>query len=421
MDNIGDVITEQLTSGSAEDKLRLKRLLRIWRDYYAEIFEVDVDTGRFDSLMDKTGNWPSKGFVSIEVMLLAEKRIHPDDRAAFTEFFDLDRIRRNVKEGIFVAKLYFRVKLDTVDDYIWVKAKNMIPSDTTGTDGIYMLTAFRKVERETSDDLRHKQELNDALDSAREASERKSELIGRLVREIKDPLNGIMGLSGMHDDSGIDALYDRLDRISEAALRLNESLAVLAGAGEPDEAEPVFKYTSRPVNEISYIGRESSEDGKENADGREEADVPEGFVFMSPYKGGAESDRQPKLDGRRFLLAENDRLNADVMKELLEKAGAAVDVVSDGKAAVIAFISKPAGTYSAVMMNLDLPVLDGCAAVRCIRLSGKEDAEDMRIYAVTSHGEKSVIRKAYEQGFNAYFTKPLDFNLIFEKLAENFS
>ena len=94
----------------------LTQLLQVWRDYYDEIFEVDLQTGAFETLMEHDrSRWPVSGFAGIEVLILAEKIVHPDDKAAFTDFFDLEGIARRILDDIYVTKLNFRVKQENGD------------------------------------------------------------------------------------------------------------------------------------------------------------------------------------------------------------------------------------------------------------------------------------------------------------------
>ena len=58
-------------------------LMQIWRDYYDEILDVSLDRGTFESLMDPEGRNVRKGFIELEVMLTAQRQVHPDDRTAF--------------------------------------------------------------------------------------------------------------------------------------------------------------------------------------------------------------------------------------------------------------------------------------------------------------------------------------------------
>ena len=103
-------------------------LMQIWRDYYDEILDVSLDRGTFESLMDPSGINTRKGFIELEIMLTAQKLVHPDDRVVFTRFFDAKSILEDKKNGIFVKKLNFRMHRGD-GKYFWVKVKGIMPSE----------------------------------------------------------------------------------------------------------------------------------------------------------------------------------------------------------------------------------------------------------------------------------------------------
>ena len=93
MDKYDEIV---MSNVMASGDFGLNQLLQVWRDYYDEIFEVNLATGSFRTMMgDDNAYWTRQGFVEIEVILLAEQRVHPDDKQAFTDFFDLDMIKNN--------------------------------------------------------------------------------------------------------------------------------------------------------------------------------------------------------------------------------------------------------------------------------------------------------------------------------------
>ena len=150
----------------------------------------------------------------------------------------------------------------------------------------------------------------------------------------------------------------------------------------------------------------------------EKTEIPDDFVYTSDQLKG-HGKKKPTYDfsGKRILVVEDNELNIEVMRELLEGAGAHVDIAEDGRKAVIRFVSMPAGTYDAILMDIDIPILDGYSSTRCIRISGKDDSREIPIYAVTSNNFNEDVIKSIEYGFSAFFSKPVDFRVLFEKLA----
>lgn len=396
---------------------RLKQLLQVWRDYYDEIFEVDLKSGSFGTMMEsKSGRWPTSGFAEIEVIVLAEKLVHPDDKAAFREFFDLDGIARRIREGIFVTKLNFRLK-SAEGDYTWVKVKNIVPSKIID-DTIKFFACFRRVDDETGEDLRYKQELVDALEAERAVNAGKDALIKQVSSEIRSPLNGIIGMAGIakEDISDSEVVFKRFRMIEEEAIRMSRVLGSIIESN-PEIGTQVFEFEDHPINKISYGRRKEEEEEAMKDDGTV---VPEHFAYISKLRESfsPKSEDEFVFSGKHILFAENNKLSIEVMQELFGKAGAAVDIVESGKEAVIKYIAAPEGSYDLVLMDTDLPELDGCSAAKCIRMCGKESSESVPIIAVSANASKRDIVRAYKHGFNAFFAKPVDFEILFTVIGE---
>lgn len=125
-----------------------------------------------------------------------------------------------------------------------------------------------------------------------------------------------------------------------------------------------------------------------------------------------------QVDGLRTLVVEDNDVNAKMMYTLLTRSGFAVEMADDGKEAVIQFVSHPAGYYDLILMDIQMPVMDGYDAARCIRLSGKDDAETIPIIALTANAISEYREKAVEAGMNAFIMKPIEFKEFFSVLSE---
>ncbi len=409
----------------------LLQLLQVWQDYYDEIFEVDQKTGRFESLMNEEGRskrWAQSGFAGIEIIILAEKYIHPDDKEAFREFFDLEGIKRRVKENIYVTKLNFRM-LNHEGGYSWVKVKNIVPTKQIG-DHIKFFACFRKVEDETGADLKYKQELIDALDHERTQSIEKSKVIAKIAEEIRSPLASVIGMAALAKTETSDPAVsrERFKMIEAEAVKMNRVLRKALPEAVVEEL-PDFEFEDRPINRISY-GKRHEEDNKVSISIVDSSDIPKDFAFSSG-EHDISSERDPEdtafeenvsgeevLRGRKILLAESNKLTCEVMRHNFEKLGAQLCVVSDGKAAVIEFVSKPAGTYDLVFLDTKLTELDGFSAARCIRIAGKDDSETVPIIATAAGATTDDIKKAYRFGFSCLFSQPINHEKLFVKIKE---
>lgn len=115
-----------------------------------------------------------------------------------------------------------------------------------------------------------------------------------------------------------------------------------------------------------------------------------------------------KLAGKRFLLAEDNDLSAEIAQVILEEKGASVCRAADGTQAVKRFASLPEGTFDAILLDMRMPELGGCGAAEAIRKMARADAGRIPILALTAGGDTQDEREALAAGMNGCLKKPLD-------------
>lgn len=112
-----------------------------------------------------------------------------------------------------------------------------------------------------------------------------------------------------------------------------------------------------------------------------------------------------RLDGRKILLAEDNEINQEIVRELLEMAGAEVDTAGDGRKALLAFESCPE-KYDLILMDIKMPVMDGNAAAEAIRRHPK--GKKIPIIALTANAFAEDIAASRRAGMNEHLAKPVD-------------
>ena len=122
------------------------------------------------------------------------------------------------------------------------------------------------------------------------------------------------------------------------------------------------------------------------------------------------SDSNP-LAGLRFLAAEDNAINADVLKELLEEEGARCEIAGNGKAAIAMFKNSRPGYYDMILMDIRMPLMDGYDATAEIRKLPREDA-DLPILAMTAVTAEEDVERAYACGMDAHIEKPLNIKVL---------
>lgn len=141
--------------------------------------------------------------------------------------------------------------------------------------------------------------------------------------------------------------------------------------------------------------------------------VTKGFPVASQ-----DCNEPPNFSGKRFLLVEDNELNSEIAIEFLKVTGAEIDAVDNGEKAVRAFAESMPGTYSAILMDVQMPVMDGYQATRRIRKLEHPDARDIFILAMTANAFDDDVATALQSGMNDHIGKPLDIELLFQKLQK---
>ena len=114
------------------------------------------------------------------------------------------------------------------------------------------------------------------------------------------------------------------------------------------------------------------------------------------------------IKGKRILLVEDNELNAEIVKTVLEDVGALITRAENGQQALELFKEKPAGTFDVILMDLMMPVMDGYTATRKIRELERSDAKTVPIIAMTANAFQEDAEKCIAVGMNAHLAKPLD-------------
>ncbi len=127
-----------------------------------------------------------------------------------------------------------------------------------------------------------------------------------------------------------------------------------------------------------------------------------------PSGAGEEKPAGKPLEGLRLLVAEDNALNQEIAATLLRMNGAVVDCVEDGRQALDAFLASRPGDYDAILMDVQMPVMDGHEAATRIRASSHPQARTVPIVATTANAFSDDISAALAAGMNAHVSKPLD-------------
>ena len=150
------------------------------------------------------------------------------------------------------------------------------------------------------------------------------------------------------------------------------------------------------------------------------------FTVVLPFAKASreESGQMPKpvaeegsLKGRHILLAEDNEINMELATEILSMNEVRVTQAWNGREAVEIFRESAPFTFDAILMDMQMPEMDGCEATRCIRAMNRPDAGRVPILAVTANAFAEDIAATTAAGMNAHISKPIDFPLLCRTLA----
>ena len=130
------------------------------------------------------------------------------------------------------------------------------------------------------------------------------------------------------------------------------------------------------------------------------------------------AEHKAELSGRKVLVAEDVQINAEILKMILQMRGIDCDVAENGKIAVDTFSSKPEGTYSAILMDMRMPEMDGLEATRAIRAMKRDDAKKIPIIALTANAFDEDVQRSLQAGLNAHLSKPVKPEQLYQTLEE---
>lgn len=146
--------------------------------------------------------------------------------------------------------------------------------------------------------------------------------------------------------------------------------------------------------------------------------IPFEKVMTDGYENFMEMESErPDIKGMQILLAEDNDLNRDIVKFILEDAGAKVRAVSDGHQAVDAYLDAPENTYDVILMDVMMPNIDGLEATRIIRGQKRADAKTVGIVALTANAFTEDMRRTKAAGMNEHLTKPLNSEKMLRTIA----
>ncbi|MPN60926.1 putative transcriptional regulatory protein YedW [bioreactor metagenome] len=142
-----------------------------------------------------------------------------------------------------------------------------------------------------------------------------------------------------------------------------------------------------------------------------EEDHPD-LIKKPTERAAVQKQRPMAADKIKLLLVEDNPLNMEIAQTILEEKGYLVECVENGEEALKIFMQSEPYTYQLILMDLQMPVMDGYTAAREIRDCEHFQAKSIPIIALTANAFAEDMAKALAAGMNDYVSKPIDFNKL---------
>lgn len=256
------------------------------------------------------------------------------------------------------------------------------------------------------DSMRFSQILNNLISNAMKFT-KKGDSITVSLREVE---------SGKHaryllvvEDTGIGMSEEFLPRLFEPyerETRFGAKSVMGTGLGMP-----IVK------NLISQMGGEITVESALGKGSRFMVTLPFAVSTTEPVEEKVKTDFE-RIEGRKILLAEDNPLNKEIVCELLNMHDVKYETAENGKEALEKFRKSDKFFFDAILMDMQMPEMDGCEAARSIRGLHRPDAKRIPIIALTANAFAEDITKTAEAGMDAHLSKPIDANLLFSTLAK---
>ncbi len=230
---------------------------------------------------------------------------------------------------------------------------------------------------------------------------------------------GMEGYQFIIEDSGMGMTEDFIEHIFEPFSRAESSVKEIQGTGLGMAiTKSIVDAMGGDISVYSILGKGSQFKISFSFQLCEEP-AP---AIVTDVKYDVQEDKADdevtSLKGMRFLCAEDNELNAEILTSMLELAEAKCVICGDGRQIMDAFSAAAEGEYDAILMDVQMPVMNGYEATRNIRALKRDDAKSIPIIAMTANAFQEDIQRSLKAGMNAHITKPLNMEELFEIIGK---
>ena len=388
----------------------------------------------------------------------AENSVAEMYREGFLDFIDPDNIRRRLSTQPLIAYRYL-AKREGREYYEMIRAAGVRRTEERDDHMVHAIgLGLTKIDTEMRETMAKNEALAEALSLAEEASKAKTTFLSNMSHEIRTPMNAIIGLDtlALRDETLTPQTREYLEKIGGSARHLLALINDILDMSRIESGRLVLRkeefsfsgmleqintmvmsqcsdkglhYECRILSHVDdyYIGddmklKEVLINILSNA--IKFTDAP-GSVTLTLERTAHRNNmslfkekKRAALAGRRILLAEDMEINAEIMMDVLEMEDMETDHAENGRIVVDMFKNSAPGTYSAILMDVRMPVMDGLEATAAIRALDRPDAKRIPIIALTANAFDEDVQHSLQAGMNAHLSKPVEPNLLYQTLGE---
>lgn len=358
-----------------ENKLQRESIIRGLVSDFEAVFYAEPDNDRITVIRRSDGSVFCAEAEENSTMTFGEfidgikPYVHPDEQKQFLAMAGKDSIRDQFGSGD-AALLTFKNLYEGKNEFYEMKLMRLGKTGDRQFDiliGIHNVNEFELVK------IEEKTQLMQAKEEADRANAAKSAFVYKISQEIRTPLTDVIGFTDMALSGGTDE--DKRQSYMEKAQRSEKSmLQVIDRILEMEEA----RDTTGMVRSVAVSENEDEE-----------------------YSEDA-------LAGKKILLVEDNELNREIANEILTECGADVVCAENGQEAIHTLEEQPDGYFDVVLMDVEMPVMDGVEATRKIRAMENKALADIPIIAMTANAFEKDRKQASEAGMDAFLAKPID-------------
>lgn len=428
--HIDDIMEKETTIQNqlkqALDEARLSNeIISAIAKSYCSIYRIDVQKDFFEEISNDceihklTGN---RGSASEKLYQLCDTMVASEYRSLIRPFLDVSTLSARLKTEECISTEY------RMCDGSWHRMLFTVKKRDGSGNVTHVLCTVRSI----SDSKRREEDLNFAAEAAKREAEMKTRFLATMSHDIRTPLNGIIGMVNMGNQYADDPQMQQKirEKVMESLKYLVSLVNDVQGVGMSEDfiahAFDMFSQeseTSRSRYEGTGLGLAITKQLVDRMDGsielKSKAGVGTTVIVKIPFKIGTQdknsnlSDKPVSLDdysveGMRALVVEDNELNMEISRCILEDSGMEVTCAVDGQEAVEIFEKSAPDYFGVIYMDIMMPRMNGLDAARTIREMKRRDARRVPIIAMSANSFAEDIINSRLAGMNVHLAKPLD-------------